>query len=82
MSDPFGPITYDALTDSLYVTLRPGRGVDSRVDDKRELVIDLGDDGEPVGYDIQHASEHPDVIVEALRLLRLSCEGRQVGRLI
>jgi uncharacterized protein YuzE len=70
MIDPLAPIVYDPQTDSMYVKLRPGSGVDSRVDDTRDLVIDIGEDGEPVGYDIQHASEHPDVVAEALRLLR------------
>lgn len=56
---------YDPATDSLYVKVRPGASVENRVigDD---IVIDLGADGEPVGYDIQHASQHPDVIAEAL----------------
>ena len=66
MSDIFG---YDPTTDSLYIKLRPGASVDNKIvgDD---LVIDLGEDGEPVGYDIQHASSHPDMIVEALQILR------------
>ena len=66
MSDIFG---YDPATDSLYIKLRPEPSVDNRIigDD---LVIDLGEDGEPVGYDIQHASSHPDIIAEALQILR------------
>jgi uncharacterized protein YuzE len=58
-------LDYDAATDSLYIKLRPGASVDNRIvgDD---VVIDLGSDGEPVGYDIQHASQHADVIAEAL----------------
>jgi len=31
-----------------------------------DIVIDIGIDGEPVGYDIQHASRHPEAIAEAL----------------
>ena len=56
---------YDAATDSLYIKLRPGESVENRIlsDD---VVIDLGTDGEPVGYDIQHASRHADAIAEAL----------------
>lgn len=56
---------YDAGTDSLYIKLRPGKSVDNRIlsDD---VVIDLGADGEPVGYDIQHASRHADAIAAAL----------------
>ncbi len=69
MTDPHGPVLYDPDTDSMYVKVRPGPEVDSRVDDARDLVIDLGEDGEPVGYDIQYASRHPDVIAEALAAL-------------
>jgi uncharacterized protein YuzE len=59
---------YDPETDSLYIKLRPGESVDNRIlsDD---VVIDLGSDGEPVGYDIQHASKHADAIAEALGYL-------------
>lgn len=59
---------YDASTDSLYIKLRPGPSVDNRIlgDD---VVIDIGTDGEPVGYDIQHASKHPEAIAEALGYL-------------
>lgn len=58
-------LDYDPSTDSLYIKLRPGPSVDNRVvgDD---IVIDLGEDGEPVGYDIQHASRHAEAIAEAL----------------
>jgi uncharacterized protein YuzE len=65
MNHSFG---YDPATDSLYIKLRPGQSVDNRIvgDD---LVIDLGEDGEPVGYDIQHASRHPEIIAEALQIL-------------
>lgn len=61
-------LDYDPETDSLYIKLRPGESVDNRVlsDD---VVIDLGIDGEPVGYDIQHASNHADAIAEALGCL-------------
>jgi uncharacterized protein YuzE len=58
------------VTDSLYVKVRPGPSVDNDVDDDRDLVIDRGEDGEIVGYDIQHASQHPDIIAEALAELR------------
>jgi uncharacterized protein YuzE len=33
------------------------------------VVIDLGEDGEPIGYDIQHASQHADAIAEAVGCL-------------
>lgn len=64
------PVSYDPTTDSMYVKIRPGASVRQKMDEAREVIIDFGEDGEPVGYDIQFASQHPDVIVEALRLLR------------
>jgi uncharacterized protein YuzE len=56
---------YDPATDSLYIKLRAGESVDNRILND-DVVIDLGTDGEPVGYDIQHASCHADAIAEAL----------------
>lgn len=46
---------YDKSTDSLYVEVRP---LPSRrtVEIEPDIMLDLGDDGKPVGYDIQHAS--------------------------
>lgn len=64
------PIIYDPTTDSMYVTLREGRVDHTVIYDDREYAVDLGEDGEPMGYDIQFASQHPDVIAEALRLLQ------------
>jgi len=58
-------LDYDPETDSLYIKLRPGNSVDNRVVSD-DVVIDLGEDGEPVGYDIQHASRHPEAIADAL----------------
>jgi uncharacterized protein YuzE len=63
-------IIYDQSTDSMYVTLRQGRVVDNVVHDDRDFVIDIGEDGQPIGYNIQHASKHPDVIAEALQILQ------------
>ena len=61
-------LDYDPSTDSLYIKVRAGESVDNRIigDD---VVIDLGTDGDPVGYDIQHASRHPEAIAEALGYL-------------
>jgi uncharacterized protein YuzE len=67
MSDP---VIYDQSTDSMYVTLREGRVVDSIAHDDRDFAIDIGEDGQPMGYNIQFASKHPDVIAEALRMLQ------------
>jgi len=63
------PVSYDPATDSMYVKIRPGVSVRQRMDEAREVIIDLGENGEPVGYDIQSASRHPEVIAEALGLL-------------
>ncbi len=60
------PVYYDQSTDSMYVTLRDGRVIDNIVHDDQDFVIDLGEDGKPIGYNIQHASQHQDVIAEAL----------------
>lgn len=54
----------------MYVTVRKGRVADTEIFDDRDYAIDLGEDGSVIGYDIQHASQHPEVIAEALRLLR------------
>lgn len=63
-------VSYDRSTDSLYVKIRPGASVRQKYDEDREVIIDLGEDGEPVGYDIQFASRHADVIAEALALVQ------------
>ena len=65
-----GAILYDPGTDSMYVTFREGRVVHTVVHDDRDFAVDIGEDGEPVGYDIQFASQHPDVIAEALSILQ------------
>ncbi|MEI9993089.1 MAG: DUF2283 domain-containing protein [Rhizomicrobium sp.] len=46
---------YDEATDSLYVEVRtlPARRT---VEIEPDILLDLGEDGRPVGYDIQHAS--------------------------
>jgi uncharacterized protein YuzE len=59
---------YDPATDSLFIKLKPGASVNNRIISD-DVVIDLGADGEPVGYDIQHASRHADAIAEALGYL-------------
>jgi uncharacterized protein YuzE len=45
-----GDLDYDPTTDSLYIKIRAEASVDNRIlsDD---VVIDLGADGQPVGYD-------------------------------
>jgi len=64
-------LEYDPTTDSLYIKLRHGLSVNNRIVSD-DVVIDLGADGEPVGYDIQHASKQPEAIAEALGYLHRS----------
>ena len=64
------PVFYDRSTDTMYVTFREGRVARTVAHDDRDLAIDIGEDGKPVGYEIQFASKHPDVIAEALRILQ------------
>lgn len=56
---------YDKSTDSLYVEVRP---LPSRktVEVERDIMLDLGEDGEPVGYDIQHASTKTEFIARLI----------------
>jgi hypothetical protein len=34
--------------------------------DERDCSLDIGEDGQPMGYEIQFASKHPAVIAEGL----------------
>jgi uncharacterized protein YuzE len=76
------PILYDAATDSMYVTLREGPAVHTIVHDDRDYAVDIGADGEPIGYDIQFASRHPEVIAEALRLLKQDTSRNMVSNIL
>ncbi|MBS0274056.1 MAG: DUF2283 domain-containing protein [Proteobacteria bacterium] len=64
------PIIYDRSTDSMYITLREGRVAYTVAHDERDFAIDIGEDDKPIGYNIQFASKHPDVIAEALQILQ------------
>jgi uncharacterized protein YuzE len=70
------PVIYDQSTDSMYVTLRQGRVVDTIAYDDRDFAIDIGEDGKPIGYNIQFASKHPEIIAEALQILQ---RGNQIA---
>jgi uncharacterized protein YuzE len=63
---------YDKSTDSLYVEVRP---LPSRrtIEIEEDIMLDLGEDGEPVGYDIQHAS------TKAQFITRLSLQQDQAA---
>jgi uncharacterized protein YuzE len=52
---------YDKSTDSLYVEVRP---LPSRrtIEIEEDIMLDVGEDGRPVGYDIQHASTKAEFI--------------------
>jgi uncharacterized protein YuzE len=53
--------SYDRATDSLYLELRPLPAVGT-VEVEEDVMLDLGEDGEPVGYDVQHASQKRELI--------------------
>ncbi len=63
------PIRYYPDTDTMYVELRPGPTTGGE-DAGEDLVIHYGEDGQPSGYEIEHASRHPEHIAAALRLVR------------
>lgn len=52
---------YDKSTDSLYVEVRPMPSKRT-VEIEPDIMLDLGEDGKPVGYDIQHASTKAEFI--------------------
>ena len=57
--------SYDKSTESLYVEVRPlpsCRNVEIAVD----IMLDIGSDGQPVGYDIQHASTKTEFIARLI----------------
>ncbi len=56
---------YDKSTDSLYVEVRP---LPSRrtIEIEQDVMLDVGEDGKPVGYDIQHASTKTEFIARLI----------------
>jgi len=76
MTQPNSPVLYDRSTDTMYVTFREGRVAHTIPHDDRDFAVDIGEDGKPVGYEIQFASKHPDVIAEALQILQ---RGHQIA---
>lgn len=70
MTQPDSPVSYDRSTDTMYVTFREGRVAYTIAHDDRDFAIDIGEDDQPMGYEIQFASKHPDVIAEALQILQ------------
>jgi uncharacterized protein YuzE len=70
------PVFYDRSTDTMYVTFREGRVAHTVAHDERDFAVDIGEDGQPMGYEIQFASKHPDVIAEARQILQ---HGNQIA---
>ncbi len=58
-------LSYDQSTDSLYIELRPLPARRTR-ELQEDVNIDLGEDGQPVGYDLQHASAKRDLILSII----------------
>ncbi len=56
---------YDKSTDSLYVEVRP-LPARRTVEVEEDVMVDMGDDGQPVGYDIQHASKKTEFIARLI----------------
>jgi uncharacterized protein YuzE len=58
-------LSYDRSTDSLYIELRDVPAKRTR-EIEPDVMLDLGEDGEPVGYDIQHASTKREFIMSVI----------------
>jgi len=56
---------YDKATDSLYIEVRPLPAART-MEVEEDIVLDIGDDGKPVGYDIQHASTKREFIARLI----------------
>ena len=53
--------SYDRATDTLYLELCPLPAART-VEVEEDVMLDLGEDGEPVDYDVQHASHKRELI--------------------
>ncbi len=58
-------LAYDKATDSLYIELRPMPARRTR-EIAEDVMLDLGADGEPVGYDVQRASAKGELIMSII----------------
>ena len=58
-------LSYDRFTDSLYIELRAMPAKRTR-EIEPDVNLDLGADGDPVGYDIQHASTKRELILSII----------------
>lgn len=57
--------SYDKSSDSLYVEVRPLPSCRT-VEIEEDIMVDYGADGEPTGYDIQHASTKTEFIARLI----------------
>jgi uncharacterized protein YuzE len=57
--------SHDKTTDSLCVEVRPLPSART-LEIEEDIMLDIGSDGEPVGYDIQHASTKTEFFVHAI----------------
>lgn len=58
-------LSYDKATDTLYIELRSLPAKRTR-EIAQDVILDLGEDDEPVGYDLQHASGNHDLITSII----------------
>ena len=58
-------LSYDKSTDSLYIELRPLPARRTR-EIAPDVMLDIGEDGSPVGYDVQYASTKGDLILSII----------------
>ena len=58
-------LSYDKSTDSLYIEMRHVLAKRTR-EIEPDVNLDLGADGEPIGYDIQHASTKRELILSII----------------
>jgi len=58
-------LSYEKSTDSLYIELGPLPAKRTR-EIEEDVMLDLGEEGEPIGHDLQHASAKRDPIISII----------------
>jgi uncharacterized protein YuzE len=58
-------LSYDKSTDSLFIELRPLPARRTR-EIEPDVMLDIGEDGSPVGHDVQHASTKGELILSII----------------
>jgi uncharacterized protein YuzE len=69
---------YYAETDTLYIELQAGPGVDAQ-EVAPDIVLDFNEDGQVIGIEIEHASERTDLKHFQLSSFPLSVSSSQAG---